>query len=70
MTQTPKSDLTSPVAFWMKLWQIQLEQSLVFWNAWASLLPAESARELAAEAEAMKAEDTPKPVRRARKAAG
>ena len=56
MNRTPStSPWQSPVAFWCRLWQIQFEQTLAFWGAWAQMLPHDSARTLSDEAEALKA---------------
>jgi len=55
-SEVPGNDaMTANMHFWMGLWQQQLEQSLKVWSMWAQAMPHESARELAAEADAMKA---------------
>ena len=41
--------------FWAGLWHQQMEQSLKFWALMGQSMPHESARELSAEADAMRA---------------
>lgn len=36
---------------WARLWQMQIDQTLAFWAAWAAALPRPTAAELSAEAE-------------------
>ena len=42
------------IAFWWRLWQSQIEQSIRFWGAMAEKMPHPNAAQLAAEAEAMR----------------
>ena len=53
--EIPRAGTFTPaITFWTRLWQMQLEQSLRIWAAWAQMLPHDSARALAEEAEHMK----------------
>ena len=42
------------ITYWCRLWQSQLEYSMRFWGAMAERMPHPSAKQLAAEAEAMR----------------
>lgn len=46
---------TKSTEFWTQLWHQQFEQSLKFWAMFGQAMPHESSRQLAAEAEALKA---------------
>ena len=50
----PSGTFTPAITFWTRIWQVQIEQTLKFWAAWAQFLPHDSARALAEEAEHMK----------------
>ncbi|GAB4262157.1 MAG: hypothetical protein Kow0013_07420 [Pararhodobacter sp.] len=51
----PDKAWSAGLAFWCTLWQQQIDQTMKIWAAWGAMVPRESARELAAQAEAMKA---------------
>ena len=56
----------SPITYWCRIWQMQMEFGLRMWGAWAANIPHANARTLSAEAEAMHtppAEVTPKAMR-------
>ncbi|MCW1931622.1 hypothetical protein [Pararhodobacter zhoushanensis] len=50
----PAGTFTPVITFWTQIWQAQVEQSLRLWAAWAQMMPHDSARALAQEAEQMK----------------
>lgn len=51
---TPPPNFNQALSFWTRIWQAQIDQSLVFWGAWAQMIPHDSARDLAREADAKK----------------
>lgn len=57
--------MTSPVVFWCRIWQRQIEQSAAMMAFWAQFVPHRNAASLSAEAEAEAAPQFTKPRRKA-----
>jgi hypothetical protein len=57
--QPPAAFWGESLNFWCRLWQAQIEHSMRFWGAVAAQMPRPTSRQLAAEAESIKAARKP-----------